>query len=460
MPANPAAALAPAADASGKPALQRSLSLAQGTAINIIDMVGIGPFIVMSMIVGALHGSASVLAWLLGALLAYTDGMVWSELGAKWPEAGGSYVFLGKLFGNGFWGRLMPFLFIWQTIIQAPLTMASASIGFSQYLNYLIPLGHYAQKAVSGGLVILVVVVLYRNIQTVGKISMVLGAITLATILWIICSGVHHFNAAQAFNWNFSGFDTSFILCTSIGHATLKAVYSYLGYYNVVHLGGEIKNPERNIPRSIFLSVTIIALVYVGMQVALLGNLPWQTIQQSSFVVSTYMEHVYGAKVASVTTGLILVIASSSLFALTLGYSRVPYAAARNGDFFPVFARLHPKHHFPHVSLLVLGVLGLAFSLLFKMEHVITAIITMRILIQFLGQSVGLIRWHWQKPADARPYKMPLYPLPALLSMSIWLFIFLSSPPAYLWFATGIIGVGLILFFIKERFFPRQVKGF
>ncbi|TDW96126.1 APC family permease [Dinghuibacter silviterrae] len=443
-----AAALSP--DAGNKPALLRSLSLAQGTAINMIDMVGIGPFLVVSMVTGALQGPACVLAWLLGALLAYTDGMVWSELGARWPEAGGSYVFLRKLYGDGRLGRLMPFLFVFQTVIQAPLTMASAAIGFAQYLHYLVPITPVEQKIVSGGLVILVVIVLYRKIHVVGNISMILGLITMGTILWIIGSGLPHFNSAQAFHWDLSGFKASTLLCTAIGNATLKTVYSYLGYYNVVNLGGEIKNPERNIPRSIFLSVTIIALLYVGMQLALLGNLPWQTIGRRDFLISTYIEKLYNPHVASIATGLILVIASSSLFALTLGYSRVPYAAAVKGDFFPVFAKLHPKHRFPHVSLLVLGALGFIFSLLFRMEAAITAIIVMRILIQFLSQSVGLIRWHRLQPNDRRPYRMPLYPLPAVLSMLIWLFIFCTSPLPFIGFALGIIVLGVALFFIKE----------
>jgi amino acid transporter len=432
--------------------LLRSLSLPQGTAINVIDMVGIGPFVIVSQVVAALQGPTCILAWLLGALLAYSDGMVWSELGAKWPEAGGSYVFLSKLFGRGFWGRLMPFLFVWQTLIQAPLTMASASIGFSQYLHYLVPhLTMVWQRTVSASLVVLVVIVLYRNIKTIGKISMALGLITIGTICWIIFSGIPHFNAAQAFHWDFSAFPTTSLLYLAIGHGTLKTVYSYLGYYNVVQLGGEIKHPERNIPRSVFISITIIAILYLCMQLALLGNLPWRTIAGSDFVISTYIEKIYNTGVARFATALILLIASSSLFALTLGYSRVPYAAAIKGDFFPIFAKVHPKHRFPHVSLLVLGVLAFVFSLMFKMEKVITAIITMRILIQFLGQSTGLILWHIRKPKDERPYKMPLFPLPAILSMLIWLFIFLTSPPMFIAFALGIIGVGVILYYVKER---------
>ena len=192
----------------------------------MIDMVGIGPFVTIPMIVCIMHGPGSILAWLIGALLAYMDGMVWAELGAKWPEAGGSYVFLQKLFGEKKNGRLMSFLFIWQTTLQAPLVIASGAIGFSNYFSFLIPLTLLQRKMVSGGLVILLVGLLYRNIKSIGKISIVLSVITGGTIIWLIVSGIPHFNAAQAFNIHFDGFKSCSLLYIAIGQASLKSVYS------------------------------------------------------------------------------------------------------------------------------------------------------------------------------------------------------------------------------------------
>lgn len=446
-------------DTQTAPKLDRALTLTQATAINMIDMVGIGPFVTIPFIVGLLQGPLCLIAWLLGALLAYMDGFVWAELGAKWPEAGGSYVFLQKLFGPKK-GRLMAFLFTWQTTIQAPLVVASGAIGFAQYLTFLVPLGEIEKKLVSGGLVVLLVILLYRNIKSIGKISILLWIITGGTILWLILSGIGHFNATQAFDWKApaNGFTLAFFV--AVGQSSLKAVYSYLGYYNVCHLGAEIKQPEKNIPRSIFISVTGIAILYLGMQTILLGVLPWQEIAASDFVVSTYFEHIYNHTVGQIATLLVLCIALASLFSVILGYSRVPYAAAKNGDFFPVFAKVHPKYHFPHVSLLALGGLALIFSMLFKMKEVITAIITMRILIQFVAQAVGVIAWHYQKPLEHRPYKMKLFPLPAVLSIIIWLFILFSSEKEYLFFALSIIIAGTILFYIKERFTSAPKGGF
>ncbi|MEO6831071.1 MAG: APC family permease [Chitinophagaceae bacterium] len=454
---------------SSSTSLSRSLSLTQAAAINMIDMVGIGPFIVLSTIVSIMGGAWSIAAWLLGALLAYADGCIWAELGAKWPQAGGSYVFLQKIFpGKG--GRMMSFLFVWQTMIQAPLVVASASIGFALYFQYIVDLhgighalfgsfdfdfgslGHFRDadlgpKMLSGTLVILMVILLYRNIQSIGRISVALWCVTGGTLLWLIVSGIPHFNVSQAFPHSLPNNSFRFLFSAALGQASLKAVYSYLGYYNVCHIGAEIKEPERNIPRAIFISITGIAILYLLMQTMVLGNLDWRLVAKSDFVVSLYFEKIYNHNVAVVATGLVLCIALASLFSVLLGYSRVPYAAAVDGLFFPVFAKLHKRHRIPHISLLTLGALGFVFSLLFKMKEVITAIIVMRIVVQFLAQGVGVIAWHRRdKNPESRPWRMPLFPLPALLSMLIWLFIFFSSQWQFIAGASGIILLGMFVY--------------
>ena len=292
----------------------------QATAINMIDMVGIGPFVTLSFIVGVMHGPASILAWLLGALLSYMDGMVWSELGAKWPEAGGTYAFLQNLYKEYRIGRLLTFLFIWQTTIQAPLVIASGAIGFSHYFSYLQPLSPMGEKMVSGGLVILLVALLYRDIKSIGKISVVLWVITGGTIIWLIVSGFGHFNYKQAFDIRLDSFATKPLLFAALGQASLKAVYSYLGYYNVCHMGAEIKDPAKNIPRSILISITGITILYLGMQTMVVGVLPWQTVADSKFVASLYFETIYHSKhIGELATVLILIIAGASLFSAILG---------------------------------------------------------------------------------------------------------------------------------------------
>jgi len=431
--------------------LERGLGLKEATALNMIDMVGIGPFVTISLVIQYMGGPQCLLAWVAGALLSVLDGFVWSELGAAMPQAGGSYVFLREAYGPGRWGRLMSFLFIWQTMIQAPLVVASGAIGFAQYLTYLMPLGRYQQKAVSGALVIVLVFLLYRRITTVGKISLFLWAGVIATIVWLIFGGATHFDARLAFTYPAGAWDLSWLFFAGLGQATVKTIYTYLGYYNVCHLGGEVREPERNIPRSIFLSIGGIAVLYLAMQTSILGVVPWQQAQASNFIVSTFIEMLYGPFWAKVATAMILWIAFASLFSVLLGYSRVPYAAAVDGNFFSVFGRLHPTRRFPHVSLVALGAAGFVFSLLFRLSEVISAVLAMRILVQFVGQAIGVIVLRRRWPAERLPFKMWLFPLPAVLAILGWMAIFLSTGRKLTLAALGVMMLGVLAFGIRAR---------
>jgi fructoselysine transporter len=430
--------------------LERGLGLKEAVALNMIEIVGIGPFVVTSLVIRAMGGPQALIAWLVGALLAVLDGFVWAELGAAMPLAGGTYVFLREAYGPPKWGRLMSFLFVWQTLIQAPLSIASAAIGFSDYAKYLYPLSTVQAKALSGGLVLFLVILLYRRITTIGKISVLLWTGVVATMLWLIWGGVTHFNPKIAFDFPPHAFDLSWLWFAGLGSAMVNTVYSYWGYYNICHLGGEIREPEKNIPRGIFLSILGITLLYLAMQTSILGVVPWREAQNSPFIVSTFVERLYGHAAARFATAMVLWIALASVFSVLLGYSRVPYSAALDGNFFPVFAKVHPKKHFPHVSLLFLGALAFVFSLLFKLKTVIAAILAMRLLIQFIGQAVGVILLRRRWGSSKLPFKMWLYPLPAILTMIGWALLFWATGPARKWGLLE-IALGLLAFLIRAR---------
>ena len=428
----------------------------------MIDMVGIGPFVVLPLVMKSIGGPHFLLAWALGALVSLIDASVWSELGAAYPQAGGSYQFLKIAYGERRWGKLLSFLYVWQTLIQAPLVVASGAIGFAQYASYLYPLDEVTRRLVSGGVVLLVIALLYRRIDGIGRISVVLWLCVLGTMGWLIVGGLTHgtksVGTLLSAAWTSAETVSPTVLAASIGVASVKTIYCYLGYYNVCHLGGEIKNPERNIPLSMFLSVVGIALLYGLLNLSVASVLPFETAANSPFIVSTMVETLYGSGAAKFATLLVLVVAFSSLFAVLLGYSRVPYAAATDGQFFNAFAKLHPTREFPYVSLLFLGGLAFVFSLLFKLANVITAILAMRVVVQFMGQAVGLLLLHRRRTEDGKPaihfpYQMPLYPVPVILAISIWGYIFYSTGPTYVLSGMTVTAVGTLayLIFAKTR---------
>ncbi len=418
--------------------LERGLGLVEATSLNMTFMVGIGPFVVIPFVIQAMGGPGSLLAWAAGALLAMFDGCIWAELGAAMPQAGGSYVYLREAYGAQRWGRLLSFLYIWQTLFQGPLSIASGALGFATYTHYLVEkssraagimgaFGTHGDNVIAGAIIVLVVVLLYRRITEIGRISVVFSVIVVGTILWIIWGGAAHFSAARVFDFSGGGWNWSWLLFAALGHGMVQTIYSFLGYYNVCNLGGEMKNPEKNIPRAIFISIIGIAALYLAMQTSILSVIPWREAAQSKFIVSTFIERAYGSQWATLATALILVTALGSVFAAMLGYSRVPYAAALDGNFFSIFARVHPTKHFPYISLVALGAAAMVFSLLFSLFSVIRAILAMRCIIQFIGQGVGLIllRRRWGK---ARlPFRMWLYPLPVVAAIIGWMGIFFST---------------------------------
>jgi amino acid transporter len=431
--------------------MERKLSLVQATAINMIDMVGIGPFITLPMVIGIMNGPYFLYAWLAGAALSFVDAMVWSELGAAFPKAGGSYNFLKEAYGEAGAGRFMSFLFVWQTMIQAPLVIASAAIGFAAYLSYLVPLSFLGTKAVSGGVVVLIVLLLYRKTEAIGKISVLLWGGVMVTMLWIIGGGIAHGHFLQPLREINDGLTVNYAFVAAIGFASVKSIYSYLGYYNVCHLGGEIINPGRNIPRSMFYSIAGITVLYLCMNISVVSVIPWQEAKDSGFALSIFMQRLAGPAAANVLTCLILWVAFASVFSATLGYSRIPYAAAADGAFFKVFARLHPTKHFPYVSVLFLGGLAFVFSLLFRLSDVISAILAMRIIIQFISQAIGLLLLRRARRSTDFPFKMPFFPWPVYIAIALWIAILLATGPVMVCSGLAVIAVGSLVYWIKSR---------
>ncbi len=430
--------------------LPRRISLMQATAINMIDMVGIGPFVVLGIVANTMGGPWFLYAWILGALLAFADATIWSELGAVFPKAGGSYNFLKEGYGPR-WGKLMSFLFVWQTMIQAPLVIASAAIGFSLYAGYIFPFTAIEHKLISGAVVILIVLLLYRKIETIGKISVFLWIGVLLTMSCVIGGGLLHGNFLAPIKHINDGLTFNMVFVTALSAASVKTIYSFLGYYNICHLGGEIKNPQKNIPRSMYISIAGITIFYLLMNISVASVLPQNILQSSSFAVSDFMETLAGRGAATIITILILWVAFASVFSATLGYSRIPYAAAEDGAFFKVFAKLHPTKNFPYISLLALGAVAFIFSLLFRISDVIDAIIAMRILVQFVGQGVGLLLLSKRKGRNFFTWKMPFFPIPAIIAMIIWLAIFYATGWKMMLGGLAVIFCGIIAYLIKSK---------
>ncbi len=438
-------------DPASPPHLTRGFGLLQATALNMSNMVGVGPFITIPLLMASMGGPQALLGWFVGAAVAISDGQVWSELGAALPGSGGSYRYLREAYGPQRWGRLMAFLFIWQFVLSGPLEIASGLIGFGQYASYLWPgLSGIGQKLLAAGVGALAVVVLARRITSLGRVTVTLWVGTVATLAVVLITGLPRFNAARAFDFPPGAFDFGRGFVLGLGSAALVAVYDYLGYYDVCYIGDEVRDPGRVIPRSIIISIASIFVLYLLLHLSLIGTMPWRDMLGSQFVVSEFMEKVHGRGAAVAVTLMILWTAFGSVFALLLGYSRIPYAAAVQGDFFRSFARLHPTGNFPHVSLYVLGAVSIV-AAFFSLDAVIKALITTRVLVQFMGQIIAVPLLRRRLPDSARPYRMWLYPVPAVVAFVGWAYIFLTSGWAYVAVGVATLLAGTLAFLLRAR---------
>ncbi|PYQ77025.1 MAG: amino acid permease [Acidobacteria bacterium] len=338
------------------PHLDRGLGLLQATSANILVMIGIGPFLTIPFMLQSMGGPHILYAWLAGAVLALCDGLVYAQLGAALPGSGGPYMYLREAYRPFGLGPLMGFLVIFQVMLVAPLSIASGAVGFADYLRfYWTTMGAATHNAVAAAVSIGMTALLYRNIRDVGRLSVIMLAVVAATVGWVIAAGLFHFSAAQAFRFPPSAFVLDRALAARVGAVALLAMYNYGGYNNVCYLAEEIRDPRRNVPRAIVLSILIVVALYVVMSTVIVGVIPWTEAQQSRAIASVFIERTFanpaaGRAAAMAMTALILFVTASSLYAVILGYSRIPFAAAREGQFFRVFARLHPTKHFPHVS--------------------------------------------------------------------------------------------------------------
>ena len=462
--------------------LIRGIGLREGISLNVIEMIGIGPFITIPLIVHAAGGPQAMLGWIFGAVLAICDGMVWAELGAALPRAGGSYEYLKEIYGSRSVGRWLSFLYVWQLMMSSPLSAASGCVGVAQYAGFIFPslerviaartfnLGFGGSDVASVGITIthgtfvavgacvLAIALAYRRVDVVGKISNWLLAGVFGAIAWVIWAGVGHFDSARAFDFPAGAFRLDHAFFLGMGSAMLIAIYDYWGYYNICNLGAEVRDPGRTIPRAVLYAILIVAAIYIVMNMSILGVVQWRELDQAAasdsrfYVVSTMMQRIYGTHAGQIVAVLIIWTAFASIFSVLLGVSRIPYAAALDGNFFQAFGKLNPRGNFPSSALLCMGVLTCLLCM-FRLADLVAALVVIRIMMQFILQAIGVMVFRKREPAHERPFRMWLYPLPALLALAGFVYILFSRKnfEREVILATVLIVVGTAAYLIRAH---------
>ncbi|WP_433153829.1 APC family permease [Actinomadura nitritigenes] len=437
---------------------ERRLGVFQATTVNMTQMCGIGPFVTIPAMISTMEGPQAMFGWLVGALIVLADGLVWAELGASMPGAGGTYLYLREAFQYRT-GRLMPFLFVWSAVLFIPLIMSTGVIGLVQYAGYLWPSLVDGSGLSTGGHVLAIAVVavvvaaLYRRIGDIGLLTTVFFVVMLVSVLGVILAAFTHFHSDLAFTYPHDAGSKFF---HGLGAGLVIAVYDYLGYNTAAYLGAEVRQPGRVIPRAIVFSILGMMALYFLLQVGILGVIPWEKTQESSSFASLVLERTWGKGAAQVFTVGIIVTAFASVFAGLLGGSRVPYNAARDKLFLPWFARMHPRLKFPTFGLYAMGVIT-ALGSLFTLTDVISMLTAVFVLVQSVAQIVALTVLRRRQPDLPRPYRMWLYPLPSLVALAGWIYIYKSAGTrpivlSLVWLAAGV--VAYLIWARLERIWP------
>jgi amino acid transporter len=462
---------------SGDGGLQRHFGLLQATALNVTMIVGAGVFITIPLMLEKVPGPYALLGWLAAGALVLVDSLVWSELGATLPGSGGSYLYLLECYGRQRWGRLMAFLFIWQFLLSGPLEIASGLIAMDSFSQSLSPAFQEYNRAHTFKVVlwqgekpeeqmdltisparlgcmavgVVILVLLYRRVTVLGRLTVLLGGGVLCIVAWMCVEGLRHFDAARAFDFTDSRpAGKSFVL----GEVMVLALYSYLGYYNICYIGEEVRDPGRTIPRAILLSAVLVCMLFAALHLAMLGTVPWQEALASRqrwrdeySLPADFMGRLHGPWAVQLITVLLMGSCFGSAFAGLLGYSRIPYGAARAGHFFQAVAHVHPRHRIPHVSLLLVGGLTLLWSF-FDLQNVISALITTRILVQFIAQIFGVLLLRHAQPDRPRPFRIWLAPLPCGLALAGWLYVYAASGWLFVGLSVLTLAVGVAAFLL------------
>jgi amino acid transporter len=437
-------------DSTSSPHFRLSLGLIPAVAVNMTQMCGIGPFVTIPLMVSGMGGPQAMFGWIAGAILVMADGLIWAELGAAMPGAGGTYLYLREAFQYRS-GRLMPFLFIWTAMLFIPLTMSTGVIGMVQYFGYYFP--HLSQRAIyaiSMVTVVITIFALYRNIGAIGKLTAALWVVMLITVAAVIVASLTHFDPHLAFAFPPGAFSRGGTFFAGLGPGLIIAVYDYLGYNTTAYMAGELRDPGRVLPRSIIYSILAMLVIYLTMNIGVLGVLPWRTVAASTSIGSDVLEHTWGRHAALVFTALIIITAFASVMTGLLGGSRVPFNAAKDKVFFPIFARLHPRLDFPHVALLVMGLIT-AIGCFFPLDQVINMLTAVSVLIQSIAQVAALTILRRRQPGLRRPYRMWLYPLPSLIALIGWIYVYYASGWEVIGLSLAWLAAGAIAFLIWAK---------
>jgi len=430
-----------------KPYEHAKFTLPQAFSINMMNMFGTGPFITIPFLLASWDppGPHALTGYSIATLVAICDSFVWAELSSLMPHSGGTYVYVRECFGKDTLGRVLAFFYLWQFMVSAPLEIASGFTAMSQYLAYITNMNTFWQHGVVGcTFCLLTVMILYRDIKLVGRTTIVLGMVTLAAIAFTIVAGFSHFHV-ENLRMPKDAFASSTSVILGLGVGMRIGIYDFSGYQDVCQMGDEVQRPRRNLPLACVGTCASVSVIYFAVYLAVLGYLPWDGPDgvvplaeeggaSSNYIMAVFCERMFSRGLAVAFALVVVVTIFGSCVALLMGYTMVLYAAASGGYFFNIFAHEHAtKKGLADYALVTLGLFS-ACCCFIDLSELIEAMLVPRLVLQYIVQTVGLMRIRGKFKHDTELYRMPLYPLPCVVVILGFGFCFATTDN---WFLSG-----------------------
>ncbi|HEU5219927.1 MAG TPA: amino acid permease [Gemmatimonadales bacterium] len=420
---SPAIEAAVPAGTRGEDGLRRELGLLDATMINVGTIIASSIFIVPSAIAAAFTASfPTVLVWVVGAVISLCGALCVAELGAAMPKAGGQYIYLQRAFGP-VWG----YLYGWgSSVVINPASIAAIAVGFATYVGFFLPLSAPTVKVVAIGSILLLTLIncfglkvgaVTQNVVTLIKIAAVFALIALCLLL----PGGSTGNFQPLWPAEPAG-----SLVGPFGVAMIAVLWGYDGWIEITYVGSEMRNPARDMPRSIVLSTVLVSLLYVGVSLAILYVLGRAGAAQSPLVAADAMRVVLGTGGAAFITVAVLVSTLGSNHGIVFTAARIPWAMAREGRFFSWATRLNPRYATPNTALIVQGVWSSFLVLLGGYTFLISCMVFVSFLFYSLS-CIAVIVLRRREPGMPRPYRAWGYPVTPVVFVLFSVYLIVNS---------------------------------
>ena len=398
--------------------LKRRLNLFDATLLVIGNVVGAGIFTTSGFLAGELPQPLFFIAiWVIGGLLTLCGALTYAEMAGMFPRSGGDYQFLKEAYGPGA-GFLLGWVSFW---VITPGSIAALSIALVSYVKGFILLSHpLSEKLLAVAIISFLSFINYRGVRLSGTVQDIFTLGNLFIVFAIVLGGLALGNG----NWQNFTFASSASLPFSklFGPAMIAVIFTYSGWFASAYIGGEVKNPERNLPFSLLLGTIIITLLYTIINLVYLYALPVSLLKDAVNVAQLAAETLFNPRVAQAVSISIILAISGSINATILGGTRICYAMAEDNIFWSPLKRLHPKYGTPYFSILSQMILACILVLLGTFGQLLSCVVFV-MLLSSIATGIAHFILRLRKPELPRPYHTWGYPVVPFLFICIYAWI-------------------------------------